>query len=144
MEPAIIAEYREMVEESMLTDTALILKSLTGSINDPSEASDGRGGVNLEAGGAVGGFTEGETCKCRVLIQGPSAGQGEALVSNSYATKNLAIVVLPYNVSINTSDRIVVTFNSTGEVVTYDVLNFVSHSDMLTRKVAVQEAYSAH
>lgn len=144
MDAAIIEEYREIIEAVGLTDEVTVWKSLTGSQVDPTAASDGRGGVNLSVGGASEGYVQGNVYPCRLLIQGPSAGQGEKSVSEGYYKTNMSILAVPHNAEITVSDRVEVYLRNSDRTIMYDVLNLTQHTDMLTKKYALQEVQNAN
>jgi len=136
---------REIYKDIALVDDCVVYKKLHNSTdNDPTALSDGTGGILPTADSGVQGFVLGNTSKCRVTIQGPSAGLGEIDSKGEIIEINTGLIIVPNDLDIDTDDRVLVTFTSKeGEVVLYDILSRSHHSESFGKRFAIQEAVGA-
>lgn len=142
MTPAMLALGKSAIKTNMLTDTAVILQLAPGSPTDPTEASDGRGGVLPSGSGATEGRVVGATLACRVIQAPPSLGSGEKNVDEVMHPMSGCIIAFEADVDVRISDQVEVTIASSGRVVRYELLNRTQGTDGFTQKFAAQEEQS--
>lgn len=131
-----LAQNRKIIEDLMLTDSVQIFTLVPGTEVAPN--SDGRGGYDND-NGAHDQYVAGATHKCRLLIQGPAGNVGEFSRGDYMLTRNAAVLVVPGNVEIPVTARVLVTRANDSQTYFAEILNSVHHTDMLTRKYALQE-----
>lgn len=129
-------EMREMAEE-LFSDDFVIMNpaSSTGIAN---ALSDNAGGVILDSPGAVNGWVDGDTGKCRVHRLQRSMGVAEQQFEAVTIAKDIVTISVPFDTNVDDTSRVRVTSRD-GVTRIYDAIHIEPNSDMLSLKINAEE-----